>query len=512
MPKSPEQKNLINEEVKTFKESLVEKTETETPEILRAPDKQLEKKFNEQDKEKLKSIRKEILELTQEKKEDDIEDKTSLLRRLRLARNFDFRPADLTAKDKDLISEMASNSESRLKKNYEPGYGVFPASDPKENFYEQIWTRDLGHAAGNYFVNKEPKAVADSFNTLFKYQREDGMLPLRIEKEYLLLKVFPGMRSLAKPIFNLIEKRIKGRNERPVYEGQDFSSAQDTVPTTLVAIGEFFINSPEGKDFVKKHFDQIKKAADFFRGKSDPEDNLIDVKKSNADWADSIIRGGKLGNINIWWARSLRMMEFMANSLGREEDAKNYKEEFRKVKNSIIEKLYNKEQGYFRAKEGENRMDTVASVFGSLYLLGPKEAAKVQETLKQRVKRASGLKNFDPPYPNKQIMLPLRIIGHGGYHNEYVWPWITCQNIQAKIKIALQHPEENIRSQYKKEAVTDLADMAKLFKEAGGAYEIFDPNTRKPPKERFYTPPKNIMGNLAAYQGAYLQLKELGWI
>lgn len=47
----------------------------------------------------------------------------------------------------------------------------------------------------------------------------------------------------------------------------------------------------------------------------------------------------------------------------------------------------------------------------------------------------------------------------------------------------------------------------------GGAYETFHPHDRTPATKNFiYKTPKNLMGNLATYQGAYTQLKELGWI
>lgn len=514
MPKTPDRFNppegvKKEEKIETQTEeevdlNLVEESAEENKEDLS----EHEEKVKEQERQQIESLREQI---TEKQEKDNVERDIDLIKRLRLPRQTEAEPVSLTPEQKKLISEIAEESEESLKENYEQGYGIYPAADPKENFYRQIWTRDFAHASGNYFAEKEPWAITDSLTTIFKHQREDGMLPLRVEKEYLLLKVSP-LRFLAKPLFNLIEKRFRGRDERPVYEGQDFSSAQDTVPTAINAIGEFFINSQEGKEFVKNHFDQIKKSIDFFRGKSDPEDGLISVKKGNADWADSINRQGKLGNINVLWARSLRLMEFMAKNIGRDEDAKNYREEFHNVKNNIMEKLYNKEQGYFRTAEGEDRIDTVASVFGSLYLLTPAEAAKVQETLKQRVKTPSGLKNFDPPYPKNQILPILRLIGHGGYHNEDIWPWVTCQNIQAKIKIGLNHPDENIKKQYKEESVNDLADMADLFEKAGGAYEIFRPNDRKPAVKTLYKPPKNIMGNRAAYQGAYQQLKELGWI
>jgi glycogen debranching enzyme len=444
---------------------------------------------------------------TEESRQEEIEKVRGRLRRLILQ-----SPVSLETKDKELIDQTAEEQAQKLKSNYEPGFGVFPSARPEENFYEQVWTRDFAHAGGNYFATQNPKALEDSLQTVFSHQREDGALPLRTEKQYLLLKLIPGLRSLAKPMFNLIENKIRRRKERPVYEGQDFSSAEDTVPATLIAAGEFFLNSPEGKKFIGEHFDELKKAVEYFKTKVDPEDGLAFAKHMNADWADSINRGGKLGGINVWWTRSLRLMSFMAEQLDKKEDAALYRNEFHRTKQSVMEKLYDKEGAYFRAEEGTDRVDAAASVFGSLYLLNPEECVRVQETFKKRMKEKSGLKNFDPPYPSNQIMWPHKLIGHEGYHNKYIWPWVTCENIQVKIKIALEHPDETIKEQYKKEAVEDLLDMAKLFKDARGAYEIFQPDTRKPAITKWYKPPQNLMGNLAAYEGAYLQLKELGWI
>lgn len=442
----------------------------------------------------------------------DGKDERDLINSIRLRNRGTRTPVPLEAKDKERVERTAEQEAEELKKNYEPGFGVFPSSDPNENFYQQVWTRDFAHAGGNYFATQDPKALADSLETVFSHQRKDGALPLRTEKEYLLLKIVPGLRGLAKPIFNLIENKFKGRGERPVYEGQDFSSAEDTVPAALIAAGEFFVSSPEGRAFGEEHFDELKKAADYFRTKVDQADGLVAARNKNADWADSINRGGKLGGLNVYWARSLRLMSFMASQLGKKEDAELFRNEFHRTKESIMEKLYDEGGAYFRAEEGTDRVDTVASIFGSLYLLSPEECARVQETFKQRTKENSGLKNFDPPYPQNQIMWPLKVIGHGGYHNTYVWPWVTCENIQVKIKIALGHSDEKVREQYKAEAVEDLLDMANLFEESGGAYEIYQPDTREPAVTRWYKPPENFMANMAAYEGAYLQLKELGWI
>ena len=452
-----------------------------------------------------RELRREILEGPESKQEDEV-------RALRRPRTLPTDPMPMPQADRELVEGMAREGEERLAKNYEPGFGVFPSSDPDENFYQQLWTRDLAHAGGNYLATQNPEALKDSLETIFSHQREDGMLPLRTEKQYMLLKLVPGLRKLAKPVFEFLEGNLRGRSERPVYEGQDFSSAEDTVPAALIAAGEFFIASPDGRKFAEENFVKLEAAVDFFRKKTDPEDGLASAKHMNADWADSITRGGKLGGINVWWVRSLRLMALMASQLGKKEEAAAYRKEFHHAEEGMMGKLYDKDGAYFRTAVGEDRIDAVASIFGSLYFLDPAECVRVQDTFKARMKTASGLKNFDPPYPSSQVMWPHKLIGHQDYHNKDIWPWVTCENIQVKIKIATQHADKAVRNRFKQEAIDDLHDMADLFEKSGGAYEIYHEGDRKPAVKRFYKPPQNLMGNLAAYEGAYLQMKELGWL
>ncbi len=411
----------------------------------------------------------------------------------------------------NIVDEIAEDITKRLESNYFPGFGIMPSSDPKSNYYNQLWSRDFAHAAGNYFTITNPQAVVDSLRTIFKYQRADGALPFRVERQYLLLRLVPGLRFLAWPLFALIERKSKGWPERPVYEGQDFSGAEDTVPVILISIGKLFENSKEGEEFVKSHIKQVEKAVSFFKTKIDPDDGLAFFKNHTPDWADSINRGGKLSDINIWWAQSLKYMRDIYTKLGQDTKTKEYGAEFEKVKKSILQKLYSKD-GYFKATEADNRIDAVASIFGAMYLLDSVEAEKVEQTLTARLATVSGLKNFDPPYPADSILMLYRTIGHQGYHNEYVWPWVTCQNIFVKIKIALEHPDEFVRAKYKEESVQDLLSVAQLFHDAGGAYEIFHENDCRPAIEKWYNPPRNFMGSMVGFQSVYIKLKKLGWL
>jgi len=473
-----------------------------------------------QEKAKIEDIREKLGII--ENKENKTEKESNLIENVRLFEKFPSGSIELSKENNQLISEVEEKGKESLSKNYEPNFGISPSSDSNDNFYDQIWSRDGAHAVGNYYARANPKAVCDSLETTFRHQRDDGQLPLRVERVYAPLRLIPGVGVwLSKKLFDLFEEKKNGRKENAVYKGEDMSGGEDTVPATIIAIGELFIASKDGKDFVEKHYDQIKKSIEHFRTKIDKEDGLADLDKS-PDWAETIQREGKLGTINVWWARALRLMEFMSKQLGHKEDSVKFKEEFNEVKKNILEKIYNKKDAYFRTEVGKDQVDTVASVFGSLFLLNPAEAARVQETLTNRTKHSSGLVNFDPPYPKEKISGFVRMVGNAHYHNENVWPWVTCENIQVKIKIALQHPDQVTREKYKKEAIEDLVSVSKLFRDADGAYEVMKPDT--PEKAtgqvkllglipvKTYSPAKNFMGNLAAYQGAYEQLKKLKWI
>ncbi len=418
----------------------------------------------------------------------------------------------INEKEKELIFDTIKRGQEILEKHFMPGLGVIPGGDPKDNYYAQNWARDSAHYIGN--TPDDFVATWTSLTNIFKHQKEDGMLPLRVEKEYMMIKLVPGLRSLAKPLFNLVEGKIRGRKERPVYEGEDFSGAEDTVPVTLIAVGEFFVNDNEaGKKFFNDNYEKIFKAVDFFYKKTDEEDGLAQTGELSPDWEDSINRPGKLGGINVYWARALRLMEFMCRQTGRTEEAGLYKEMYAKVNKSIREKLYDKDTGCIKSATDDDRIDTVASVYAGLYLLSPSEAEKMEETFKDKVMSASGfLMNHDREYPRRQKQTAHKLIGHTGYHDEYAWPWVTLQNIQVKIKIAKDHPDKDVREKNKEEAVRDLLLAAENFKDNAGAYEILKPDTGQPAISRTYKPPKDFMANWAAYLSAYEQMVKLGWI
>jgi hypothetical protein len=369
-----------------------------------------------------------------------------------------------------------------------------PSGNPKDNFYGQLWARDFAHAASNYFAEHNPQAVIDSLETLLRHQRPDGALPYRVEREYAALRVvlpFPGVWRVTRFLFDVFEKSMRGRVEIPAYEGE-FNGAEDTVPAVLLAVGALCMKSDRGREFVAKHFSSLEQALVYFKKKTDPSDGLAVVTHSNPDWAETIQRKGKLGFVNILYTESIKRMADITDAVGR--DSRSYRSEYELLKKNVLSTLYDASGAYFRTQAGDTRLDTVASVLGARFLLEAEEALRVIHTLDARCMRSSGLVNFDPPYPLAQVLWIPRLFGNAGYHNAFVWPWVTCEYVRTLANIAKGTSNTEEREVLIQKAEGVLNGLAELFRENCAA-EVFIADKRIPARSFFYNPPKNFLGS-----------------
>jgi len=400
-------------------------------------------------------------------------------------------------------TDLSLRFRAQLENHFKKAFGIMPTADPSDAYYNQVWVRDAVHASLNYYIDELPQAFEDTFVTILRHQTQEGALPLRVEREYLLLKLVPGLRWLARPAFWLIEHIVRGRKERPVYTGEDFNGARDTVPLIIMAAHRYSL-SPEGGAFIGDRYKALLRAYRYFTRTYPTHGGLIELPQSTNDWADSILRGGKLGLINVLWAQSQKAMYELALLNEDDDTAQEAAARFVEARTALRD-LY-ESAGYVRASVGDERVDTVASIMHSLFFLTPEEAVGMQELLKKHVRRGAGLINFDPPYAAKDIYWVFKVIGHGGYHTAYAWPWVTLQNIMVKIQIARNHRDEAMRATYKREAQQDFSDMSQLFIESDGAYEIYFADTRKPAQTIFYKPPRFFLANLATWERVRMEL------
>ncbi|MFH1182758.1 MAG: hypothetical protein V1690_00655 [Candidatus Moraniibacteriota bacterium] len=99
----------------------------------------------------------------------------------------DYQPIDIRESEKEVVESIAKEGAGNIKRNFLPGFGIVPSASPKENFYEQVWTRDFAQASLNFFTSQMPDAAKDSLETIFRHQREDGAIPYKTEKRYALV-------------------------------------------------------------------------------------------------------------------------------------------------------------------------------------------------------------------------------------------------------------------------------------------------------------------------------------
>ena len=143
-------------------------------------------------------------------------------------------PVAIDATDKTRVEETAKDFGQHLLQCHKKGFGIFPSGNPKDSFYDTLWSRDLAHAGGNFFSRNAVDATIESLNTVFSHQREDGSLPYRVERKRFLLEHLAHSFG--------INVTLNRKEERPVYEGQDGGNAEDTIPAIVASLGELFLS------------------------------------------------------------------------------------------------------------------------------------------------------------------------------------------------------------------------------------------------------------------------------
>lgn len=257
---------------------------------------------------------------------------------------------------------------------------------------------------------------------------------------------------------------------------------RDDIPMVILASYELFPLLSQDENLMKIRWEQMVKAIE--KEITFEKNGLVSGVKFQ-DWVDSIHRKGKLSNINILFYQALRGMARMAEHLGKQEEQKYYLSKAKELKEKIMQAFWH-EDGFIKAGSQDSRFDTFSNILGTLYLVTPEQAVQIQNNIiKKNMIQNSLLKNFDRPYPQDVISKIVKLGKMEDYHNHYSWPWVTCMNIIAKLKIVSEHSDEKIRQCFKSEALEDFINISQLFNEDKGVYEIVDEETDLPIQRKY---------------------------
>lgn len=250
---------------------------------------------------------------------------------------------------------------------------------------------------------------------------------------------------------------------------------------SLIAWQELFPLLCQDEQLLNLRWQQMLKAVK--KETSFEKDGLVSGVRFQ-DWVDSIHRKGKLSNINILFCRAQEAMWQMAKQLGNTQEAEIFARKMQDYKQKIMASFWD-EEGYLKAGSQDNRFDTFANILATLYLISPEQAVKIQDSIKAKQMVQNGLlRNFDQPYPTDLISKFVKLGKMEDYHNHYSWPWVTCMNIIAKLKIAKDHYDSHISHRFRTEALNDFIRVSEIFKDYGFC-EILDDETKRPVQENY---------------------------
>lgn len=292
-----------------------------------------------------------------------------------------------------------------LRSCYTP-LGIVAGRDHFNNY----WSRD-GFWAVFGALELGDFAQAKAHLELFKrHQLSTGQLPVQIRIDRPLWRKFQSNINSPRSIFRV---------------AQLFSPPLDPPSLYIMAIWQYFRHTGE-KNFLNSYFRSASKALEWLQQFDRDGDKLLE-SPIMSDWMDSIMKKGKLSNVNILYCRALESYKEICNHLGKNMLTEKISDLHLTVKQANTQHFWNGQ--YFidyidRSKLGAFSSDANISaiLFGTTINLQNQAIVDFIDSHK-----------LDKPliqteYPRYHIMkvFPFySLFGLSNYHRNYNWLWLS---------------------------------------------------------------------------------------
>lgn len=347
--------------------------------------------------------------------------------------------------DKNLLEQAKKIALADLRKCYR-GEGIL-ASDLR---FSDFWARDTFWALFGVLVVGDFEKVRSCLSLFLRYQRKDGLIPRKISLDYNFLKY-------------VFKKSFPRKNSRPIYFGNVAPfCAKDANALLVIAFGKYLKKTGD-VDFVCKHWVEIKKSLDWLEGKKVQSVFVREFFLSN--WMDTIFKRGAVLYTNVLYAGALRSLADMAECLGKEEVAIEYREKLQNFKKSFQEKFWN--GNFFCDELGKKGVfDLTGNALAIIFdLANQRQAEKIvskAEKIKKNRKEAKLHPINHPQHPLWKINPVVVFIGIKNYQNGNAWSWTEAVFIVAKIKI-----------NHTKDACENLEQFSQIIVQNGHIHENY---------------------------------------
>lgn len=347
--------------------------------------------------------------------------------------------------------------------------------------FNAYWARDGFWALfGALALGDHDQALAQ-LDTFIRYQRPSGCVAVRVE--FVGHHLYGYNTLLTRP-------KVVGR------AGGLFSNPIDPTALFVVAAAAY-VDRTRDLEFCLRFDPAMDHALAWLARHDRDRDGLIE-SHFLADWMDSILKWGKLFNLNVIYYVALRAAEAIKRAIGAAEAADGYRHTADRVYERLQSVFWNGD--YFTdwihgSRRGGFSTDgnVLAPFFG--VATGEQSRRILAYIAARGLDRDTPIRPCDPVYRAWQVFPMYYLAGIPDYHRTLIWPWEGAVNAVNKA-----------RQGDRRAALADLARIGEWYVRWNAVNEVYSPDGR-PVSRLFYRAEVPFAWNAGLYVYA---LHELG--
>lgn len=339
--------------------------------------------------------------------------------------------------------------------------------------FNAYWSRDGFWGVFGALELGDYKQAKNHLTFMAQHQLANGQLPNQIRYTASGLFHFNDYRTTPKSIFRV---------------AQFYSIPLDSPALYIMAVWQYFRHTLD-QQFLREQFRPITRALDWLKSKDRDRDGLIESTKMS-DWMDSVLKKGKVANINMIWAKALANYIDICQHLGEKKKEQQTQKLLEQTLVKINQVFWNGE--YFVDYVDGNEIGGFCSDANIMALLfefiSQAQGESIHDYIKShRLDFATPLHTVHPVYDSSQIYWLYRLAGLGDYHGKLIWLWLG--SLWSLVEWRLGH---------RLEARAEMAKIAQWILQNGEVAEVYT-REGKPVNRMFYRAEAPFAWNAAAF-------------
>lgn len=320
--------------------------------------------------------------------------------------------------------------------------------------FREPWARDFSFASFGASKIKDFRVVKTTLKFFFDNQKEDGLLPLRMESSTMAERT----------VRYLFQKRQSERGVlEPRYVTEHYTKAVDSNSLLVIAFENYFKESKD-KKFARKYYLKLIKAVEWLLSQDKNEDFLIE-QDYFADWADSLGRIKTVLYSNVCFYKSLIAIENISHRLGEKKNRKKYHDLAVKVKGRINEFFWSKKKGYYKNSDIYKNFSSDGNVLAIIWGVADyKKKRSIEEYIERhKLDEPVPLRTVDKEYKDILVTPLVVVADNAKYHNGFSWIWLGAIDVIAKAKSGM-----------KRKAIEELQKISNIILRDMAVHEVYD--------------------------------------